>query len=76
MLTYMAQHSKQDALDFIGALEEKTRTTLTTLPESGTLHRGGTRYLVVLDQVVVYEYDKANDIVSILHYFGKGENWK
>ena len=75
MLTYIAQNSIENALKFISALEEKTRKTLTTLPEAGTSHRGGTRYLVILERVVVYEYDKTADVINILHYYGKGQNW-
>ncbi len=76
MLTYIAQDSKENAFKFIGELEEKTRKTLTTLPQSGKPHRGGTRYLVIMDVVVVYEYDKGADIINILHYYGKGEDWR
>jgi len=76
MLTYNAQDSKENALSFINELENQTRKTLTTLPQSGKPHRGNTRYLVVMENVVVYEYDKGSDIIHILHYYGKGEDWK
>lgn len=75
MLTYIAQNSKEVALKFISELENKTRKTLTTLPRSGKPHRGNTRYLVVLDCVVVYEFNSNTDTVNILNYYGNGEDW-
>jgi len=76
ILTFIARNNPQKALEFIETLEQQIRKTLTTLPEAGKPHRNGTRYLTVMGRIIVYKYDKANDTVNILHYFGGGENWK
>ena len=76
MLTWIAQESSQNALEFIDALQDEMRKVLETLPQSGRALADGTRYVTVLDRVVVYEYRADSDEVIVLHYHGPGRNWQ
>lgn len=76
MLTWIAQDSPRNALEFIDALQADMRKVLETLPQSGRALADGTRYIIVSGRVVVYEYHADSDEVIVLHYHAPGQNWQ
>lgn len=76
ILDYIAADSPANALRFIDKLEERIKSTLSTLPFSGTPYKDEIRFFVFDNYIVAYEPIEHKKLVAVYLISERHRQWR